>query len=73
VRAHSIMADPAGNMPVGPNTPQTIQRLQMGVPMALAMLAGMQLEVFTTLFSLVPLAGLEPARCFHHLILSQAR
>ena len=21
----------------------------------------------------VPLAGLEPARCFHHLILSQAR
>src|SRR5437870_7309881 len=22
---------------------------------------------------LVPLAGLEPARCFHHLILSQAR
>jgi hypothetical protein len=23
--------------------------------------------------SLVPLAGLEPARCFHHLILSQAR
>ena len=24
-------------------------------------------------FKLVPLAGLEPARCFHHLILSQAR
>jgi hypothetical protein len=24
-------------------------------------------------FHLVPLAGLEPARCFHHLILSQAR
>ena len=23
--------------------------------------------------SVVPLAGLEPARCFHHLILSQAR
>src|SRR5207244_6447262 len=23
--------------------------------------------------NLVPLAGLEPARCFHHLILSQAR
>ena len=23
--------------------------------------------------SMVPLAGLEPARCFHHLILSQAR
>ena len=22
---------------------------------------------------MVPLAGLEPARCFHHLILSQAR
>src|SRR5437867_3451402 len=25
------------------------------------------------LILLVPLAGLEPARCFHHLILSQAR
>ena len=25
------------------------------------------------LIILVPLAGLEPARCFHHLILSQAR
>jgi hypothetical protein len=25
------------------------------------------------LVELVPLAGLEPARCFHHLILSQAR
>ena len=24
-------------------------------------------------FKLVPLAGLEPARCCHHLILSQAR
>ena len=26
-----------------------------------------------TIVSLVPLAGLEPARCCHHLILSQAR
>jgi hypothetical protein len=30
-----------------------------------------QRQIATT--ALVPLAGLEPARCFHHLILSQAR
>jgi hypothetical protein len=30
-------------------TPRTIQRLQSAVPPALAMLAGMQLEVFTAL------------------------
>jgi hypothetical protein len=30
-------------------------------------------EIRKSLIYLVPLAGLEPARCFHHLILSQAR
>lgn len=32
-----------------PTAPETIQRLQAGIPTALAMLAGMQLEVFTHL------------------------
>jgi hypothetical protein len=42
------MSDPIQVRPVG-TTPETIQRLQAGVPVALAMLAGMQLDIFTHL------------------------
>jgi hypothetical protein len=43
------MSSIAAEQPAVPRSPETIQRLQSGVAPALAMLAGMQLEVFTHL------------------------
>jgi hypothetical protein len=43
------MSDTPGNKPAGTSAPETIERLQANVTAAFAMLAGMQLEVFTHL------------------------
>src|SRR5271166_4578340 len=44
-----MSGEPSASQPAEVSTPDTIQRLQSGVGPALAMLAGMQLEVFTQL------------------------